>query len=114
MCVVFICWWNTQFYPCSAEQLVDRQKTTAKKRRRNQNAEIDELAKLLPVKQLPMTPHNVGVAMEFGAMVDRNKQQQQQLVDKISVLRIVSTYLRFQEFIKKGILREWYERWGKI
>jgi len=51
--------------------------------------------------------------MDFGAVVDRNKQQQQeQPVDKISVLRIVSTYLRFQEFMKKGILREFVPNGG--
>ena len=34
--------------------MADRQKSTAKKRRRNQNAEIDELANLLPIKPLPV------------------------------------------------------------
>ena len=90
----------------SAEQLINRQKTTAKKRRRNQNVEIDELALLLPVKQIPLTPQSLGEVMEFdglGGSVDRSKSQP---VDKISVLRIVSTFLRFQEFVKKGILRE--------
>ncbi len=86
---------------------MDRQKTTAKKRRRNQNAEIDELAKLLPVKPIHLTPNNVGAVMEMAGLEDTGGDKDKaQPVDKISVLRIASTYLRFQEFMKKGILRE--------
>lgn len=96
------------FCLCSAEQLIDRQKTTAKRRRRNQNAEIDELAKLLPLKQVPLSLQNVegAAAMEFDGLGGTIDQSKQQPVDKISVLRIVSTFLRFQDFVKKGILRE--------
>lgn len=88
------------FLLCSAEQLVDRQKTTAKKRRRNQNAEIDELAKLLPVKLLP-TPVPMYPASGEGS-VDMSGDSKSQAVDKISVLRITSTFLKFQEFLKNG------------
>ena len=94
----------------SAEQLIDRQKTTAKKRRRNQNAEIDELAKLLPVKPLLIPSSEVGGAFDFfgaggsgGGDAGREKNQP---VDKISVLRITSTFLKFQEFLKQGHFRE--------
>ena len=100
--------------------MVDRQKTTAKKRRRNQNVEIDELAKLLPIKPLP-----ISAPMVMGGASDGNGQEQQksavvpssssllsaaaaknQTVDKISVLRITSTFLKFQEFMKKGYFSE--------
>ena len=64
----------------SDKQLVERQKTTARKRRRNQNTEIEELGELLPV--VPV--------------------QTRQGIDKISVLRLASTYMRFREFLATG------------
>lgn len=99
------------FSPCSAEQLVDRQKTTAKKRRRNQNAEIDELAKLLPVKALPLGSNG---STELEAMMGESSSRgKAQAVDKISVLRITSTFLKFQEFLKNGYFSEFilYKLW---
>lgn len=88
-------------YNSSAEQLVDRQKTTAKKRRRNQNAEIDELSKLLPVNTLPLTEGSLEMITE------PSNGSKNQPVDKISVLRITSTFLKFQEFLKNGYFSEW-------
>lgn len=87
-------------YIPSAEQLVDRQKTTAKKRRRNQNAEIDELSKLLPVKPLPLS--TLMAAGDGGPTDQAANGGKNQPVDKISVLRITSTFLKFQEFLKTG------------
>ena len=63
----------------SAEQVVERQKKTARKRRRNQNDEIEELGELLPFQ-----PEN-----------GKN-------VDKISILRLTTSYLRFQNFMSAG------------
>ena len=83
---------------------MDRQKTTAKKRRRNQNAEIDELAKLLPIKPLP-TPAAPFLSEPEGEASSRAKANQ--AVDKISVLRITSTFLKFQEFLSNGYFCEW-------
>ena len=68
--------------PYSGEQVELRQKSTARKRRRNQNDEIDELASLLPVK-----PASVSVSAKQPA------------IDKISVLRLSSSYLKFQQFL---------------
>ncbi len=83
---------------------MDRQKTTAKKRRRNQNAEIDELAKLLPIKPLPVPAApsfpggpDLGLSEPSGSGAKPN-----QAVDKISILRIISTFLKFQEFLSGG------------
>lgn len=84
----------------SAEQLVDRQKTTAKKRRRNQNVEIDELAKLLPVKALALAAPSNG--SQESPLMGESSRAKTQSVDKISVLRITSTFLKFQEFMKNG------------
>ena len=84
---------------------MDRQKTTAKKRRRNQNAEIDELSKLLPVKTLPLsTPMFPEGGLEMTREASNGTKNQP--VDKISVLRITSTFLKFQEFLKSGYFSE--------
>jgi len=64
-------------YIPSAEQLIERQKTTARKRRRNQNVEIEELGALIPLAE--------GTG--------------KQALDKISVLRLASTYMRFRTFV---------------
>lgn len=61
--------------------MAERQKTTARKRRRNQNTEIEELSSLLP---LPV--------------VNTGKPG----IDKISVLRLATTYIRFQDFLDSG------------
>lgn len=90
---------------------MDRQKTTAKKRRRNQNAEIDELSKLLPVKTLPLS---TAMVTEGGLEMTREASNgtKNQPVDKISVLRITSTFLKFQEFLKNGYFSEFGEGGG--
>lgn len=89
--------------------MIDRQKTTAKKRRRNQNAEIDELAKLLPVKPLPIAMPSGGgggMLLEASSSSSSSSGPKTQPVDKISVLRITSAFLKFQEFLKNGHLGE--------
>ena len=83
---------HTQAHPShthSAEQVETRQKNTARKRRRNQNSEIDELAALLPIKQ----PSTLG-----NGVVARGRNQS---IDKISVLRLTSAYLKFQKYMEK-------------
>lgn len=72
----------------SAEQAETRQKQTARKRRRNQNSEIDDLAALLPIKQ-PSTIAN--------GILARGRTQS---VDKISVLRLTSAFLKFQQYME--------------
>ena len=71
---------HTHTHSHSAEQLVERQKVTARKRRKNQNVEIEELGALIPVSE--------------GAG--------KQALDKISVLRLASTYMRFRKFVESG------------
>ena len=94
---------------------MDRQKTTAKKRRRNQNAEIDELAKLLPIKPLPLSATSFPMEQELSVGSSSSSSsgggdggsaamKANQAVDKISVLR---TFLKFQEFLgTSGYFRE--------
>ena len=71
---------HTHTHTHSAEQLVERQKVTARKRRKNQNVEIEELGALIPVSEGPG----------------------KQALDKISVLRLASTYMRFRKFVESG------------
>ena len=63
----------------------------ARKRRQNQNVEIDELASLVPLST-PLdssdNPVRSLVPRKFPA------------IDKISVLRLTSTFLKLQNFIK--------------
>ena len=63
----------------SSEEEGEKQKHTAKKRRRNQNVEIDELSQLLPV------------ARSYGTMMD-----------KLSTLRMSSAYLKLNTFLTSG------------
>lgn len=69
------------FFYCfsSAEQVSEKQNSTARKRRRNQNVEIDELGELLPFKP------------------DRGKN-----LDKLSILRLTTSYIKFQNFMTAG------------
>ena len=68
----------------SAEQSSERQNTTARKRRRNQNVEIDELGDLLPFKP------------------DNGKS-----LDKLSILRLTTSFMRFQNFMSSGKMFMW-------
>ena len=54
---------------------------TARKRRQNQNGEIDELASLVPLAQMSLAPS-----------------------DKLSVLRLATTFLKLQSFMKDSEL----------
>ena len=73
----------------SAEQLERRHQESARKRRRNQNSEIDELAALLPIKQ----PSTLG-----NGIVARGRNQR---IDKMSILRLTSAYLKLQKYMEK-------------
>ena len=63
----------------SAGESSERQNTTARKRRRNQNVEIDELGELLPFKP------------------DNGKS-----LDKLSILRLTTSFMKFQNFMSSG------------
>ena len=78
----------------SAEQTTAKQKSTARKRRRNQNVEIDELATLVPLST-PLVPSNNSVR----SLVPSNGGKPP-AIDKISVLRLTSTFLKLQNFMK--------------
>ena len=73
----------TLIYPRrnSGGELVDgvRQNAVAKKRRRNQNVEIDELGELLPYRRAD------GKAL-----------------DKLSILRLTTSLFKFQNFMSRG------------
>ena len=74
----------------SAEQTTPKQKSTARKRRRNQNVEIDELASLVPLA-MPLVPPEKSLVPSSG---------KPPAIDKISVLRLTSTFLKLQNFMK--------------
>lgn len=60
----------------SAGQAEEKPTATAKKRRRKQNVEIDELGDLLPF--------------------------QGKTLDKLSILRLTTSYIKFQNFMTRG------------
>ena len=71
------------WYAYSAKQAASKQlkSATARKRRQNQNVEIDELASLVPLAQMSLVPS-----------------------DKLSVLRLATTFLKLQSFMKESEL----------
>ena len=73
----------THTHTFSADRFVKQHKYSAQKRRCNENYEIEKLGELLP----------------FTA--DDGKTY-----DKISVLRLTSSYIKFQNFMKSGERRE--------
>ena len=83
----------------SGKQTVEKQKTTARKRRRNQNVEIDELASLVPLS----TPLVSNDNPERSLVPSSGKAS---AIDKISVLRLTSTFLKLQNFMKESELPE--------
>lgn len=82
------------FHSHSSGQTVEKQKTTARKRRRNQNVEIDELATLIPLST-PLAPPSDSPSK---SLVPSNGKSS--AIDKISVLRLTSTFLKLQNFMK--------------
>ena len=78
---------------CSSGQTVEKQKSTARKRRRNQNVEIDELATLIPLST-PLAPPSDSLK----SLIPSNGKSS--AIDKISVLRLTSTFLKLQNFMK--------------
>ena len=81
----------------SGKETVEKQKTTARKRRRNQNVEIDELASLVPLS----TPLVSNDNPERSLVPSGGKAP---AIDKISVLRLTSTFLKLQNFMKESEL----------
>ena len=87
---------NTHIY--SDEQTTDRKKVTSRKRRRNQNAEIDELASLV---SLPNPPQLFSVDNPDRSLVPTYGNTPAAM-DKVSVLRLTTTFLKLQDFMKNG------------
>ena len=82
----------------SGKQPVDKQKTTARKRRRNQNVEIDELASLVPLSTPLVSNENPERSLVSSS------GGKGPAIDKISVLRLTSTFLKLQNFMKESEL----------
>ena len=78
-----------------------RKKAVTHKRHQNQNAEISELASLVP---LCMLPPSVEDGQAAGPLVPSNGTYNSPAMDKLSVLRLVSTYLKLQQFMKDSKL----------
>ena len=74
---------HTQTHIYSAKQAASKRlkSATSRKRRQNQNVEIDELASLVPLAQTSLVPS-----------------------DKLSVLRLATTFLKLQSFMKESEL----------
>lgn len=74
---------HTQTHIYSAKQAASKRlkSATSRKRRQNQNVEIDELASLVPLAQTSLVPW-----------------------DKLSVLRLATTFLKLQSFMKESEL----------
>ena len=74
---------HTHTHTHSAKQAASKRlkSVTARKRRRNQNVEIDELASLVPLAQTSLVPS-----------------------DKLSVLRLATTFLKLQSFMNESEL----------
>ena len=72
--------------PHSSQQ-ASKKKTTSRKRRQNQNEEIHELASLVPLS-----------SSQAGSLVPGNGGKPQ----TISVLRLTTTFLKLQDFMKDG------------
>ena len=87
-------------YTCSAGQdAKKRKRSVACKRRRNQNAEIDELASLVPLS----TPL-IASDSPARSLVPSSNGSKTPAIDKISVLRLTSAFLKLQKFMKDGEL----------
>ena len=85
----------------SGEQTTDRKKVTSRKRRRNMNAEIDELASLV---SLPWTtPQPSSVANPVCSLVP-SCGNAPSCMDRNTVLRLTTTFLKLQGFMKNGEL----------
>lgn len=72
----------------SAKQAASKRKKsiTARKRRQNQNVEIDELASLVPLAQTSLVP-----------------------MERLSVLRLATTFLKLQSFMKESELTRMFK-----
>ena len=72
-----------------------KKKTTSLRRRRNQKAEIDELASHFQ-SSTPLTAHQSVDATEQEGTSDNKTSA----IDKLSVLRLTTAFLKFQNFLK--------------
>jgi type II secretory pathway component PulM len=70
-----------------------KKKTTSLRRRRNQKAEIDELASHFQSS----TPTASAAELEETGTSDNIKTS---AIDKLSVLRLTTAFLKFQNFLK--------------
>ena len=83
----------------SAKQTSDKLKSSVhKRRRRNQNAEIDELACLVPLST-PLVLSDNSVSSLVPSISNKPSA-----IDKISILRLTSTFLKLQNFMKDSEL----------
>ena len=73
----------------SSRQSAAKKKSTSRKRRQNQNEEIHELASLVPLS-----------SSQLGGLIPNNGGNPQTM----SVLRLTTTFLKLQSFIKDGEL----------
>ena len=88
------------FVKCSGEQTTSKKKVTSRKRRQNQNAEIDELASLVSLPTPPQPPSS-GDSNPSHSLVP-SCGSTPSAVDKISVLRLTTTFLKLHDFMKSG------------
>ena len=83
--------------------MTDRKKVISRKRRRNQNAEIDELAALV---SLPTPPQTASMSADSNAVrslvPSSTSGNAPSAIDKISVLRLTTTFLKLHDFMKNG------------
>ena len=73
-----------------------KKKTTSLRRRRNQKAEIDELASHFQ-SSTPLTAHQSADDATEQEGISDNKTS---AIDKLSVLRLTTAFLKFQNFLK--------------
>lgn len=75
---------------------------TSRKRRRNQNAVIDELASLVSLPTPPQLSNSVDSNPVQSLVPSCNNAPSS--VDKISVLRLTTTFLKLHDFMTNGKL----------
>jgi hypothetical protein len=79
-----------------------RKKVSSRKRRQNQNAEIDELASLVSFPAPPPESSTSGRDNNPVNSLVPSYGNAPSAVDKISVLRLTTTFLKLHDFMKNG------------
>ena len=78
---------------------------TSRKRRRNQNAEIDELAALVSLPVPPQTDSLSADSNPVRSLVP-SYGNTPSAIDKISVLRMTTAFLKLHDFMRNGELSD--------